>query len=73
MVDTPLDLISKEWNGERTFYEPIELHKANHILPRKRISVIELDRDMDMEAKMLEKLPLMVDYYTACVNELNNK
>lgn len=46
MVSTPDDLCK---------YEQIELHKVDHIDPRLRVTTVSYTRDMELEAKMLEK------------------
>lgn len=46
MVTTPEDLRK---------YEQAELHEVDHIDPRLRVTTVMYERDMELEAKMLEK------------------
>lgn len=64
MVDTPENLIG--WENET-------LHKVSHIEPRFRVTSIEIKRDLELEQKMIETLPLAIEFYSEYINNLNNK
>jgi hypothetical protein len=64
MVDTPESLIG--WENET-------LHKVSHIEPRFRVTSIEIKRDLELEQKMIETLPIAIEFYSEYINNLNNK
>jgi hypothetical protein len=53
LVDTPERLIG---------YEPLELHLVSHIPERLRLTSWALKRDMELEAKIVEKVKLAREY-----------
>jgi hypothetical protein len=55
LVDTPERLIG---------YEPLELHLVSHIPERLRLTSWALKRDMELEAKIVEKVKLAREYLT---------
>jgi len=55
LVDTPERLIG---------YEPLELHLVSHIPERLRLTSWALKRDMELEAKIIEKVKLAREYLT---------
>lgn len=60
MVDTPEDLIR---------FEPMELHIVSHIPPEHRITMWTITRDMEIEAKMVEKMRHARDYLKELYHE----
>jgi hypothetical protein len=55
LVDTPERLIG---------YEPLELHQVSHIPERLRLTSWALKRDIELEAKIVEKVKLAREYLT---------
>ena len=65
MISTPESLL-KDWD-DRT------IHKVDHIAPTRRISTVTIERDEDIEAKMLERYEVANRYYQQYLTELKSK
>lgn len=61
------------WDEFLTPYDMKELHKVDHIDPRKRITSITFERDMELERQMIERCQLATEYYIERIQKLNNK
>lgn len=64
LVDTPEHLRG---------YENEDLHIVSHIDPAKRVTLIELERDLEIEQSIIEKCKVAIEYYTEIINKLNKK
>lgn len=64
MISTPEHLL-KDWDDR-------SIHKVDHINPVQRISTVTIERDKDIEAKMLERYTVANKYYQMYLNELKN-
>ncbi len=62
LVDTPDDLIR---------YEPIQLHVVGHIDPHHRVTSWVIKRDLEIEARMVEKVRHARDYFMRVVDEFS--
>lgn len=62
LVNTPPDLIR---------YEPIQLHVVDHIDPHQRITSWVIKRDLEIEARMVDKVRHARDYFMRVVDEFN--
>ena len=62
LVDTPEDLIR---------YEPIQLHVVSHIPAHQRVTSWVIKRDMEIEARMVEKVRLARDYFQRVIDEFD--
>lgn len=60
LVDTPDDLIR---------YEPIQLHVVGHIDPYQRVTSWVIKRDLEIEARMVEKVRHARDYFMRVIDE----
>jgi hypothetical protein len=70
LMSTPIDLISSlKNNGERTFYESMDLHNMEDLDPRLRFTKITYHRDLEIEKQIIEKCKVAKDY----ANEFYNK
>jgi hypothetical protein len=65
MVTTDPDLLSA--------YDNHELHQVDHIPGDKRITVLEYERDILVEAEIMERLKICSEYYDNYMQLLNNK
>lgn len=61
------------WDEFLTQYDDKALHKVDHIDPRKRITSITFERDLELERQMIERCQLATEYYIERINKLNNK
>lgn len=64
MVDTPEELCV--WESEL-------LHQVSHIAPEKRLTLLSIERDEEIESQIIEKCKAAQEYYTQYINKLNNK
>lgn len=62
LVDTPEDLIR---------YEPIQLHVVSHIDPHQRVTSWTIKRDLEIEARMVEKVRHARDYFMRVIDEFD--
>ena len=62
LVDTPDDLIR---------YEPIQLHIVSHIDPRQRVTSWTIQRDLGIEARMVEKVRYAREYFMRVIEEFD--
>lgn len=70
LMSTPLDLISSlKNNGERTFYEPMDLHDMEDLDIRLRLTKVTYYRDLEIEKQIIEKCKVAKEY----ANEFYNK
>jgi hypothetical protein len=65
MVSTDPELLNA-WDNKT-------IHEVDHIEPRFRVTVVQYERDEQIEAQMLEKLKAAQEYYVWYVNQLNAK
>ncbi len=65
MIDTD-DILLSDWDNRF-------IHKVSHIDPRKRITVLEYQRNAINEEMMVEKLTAATEYYNEYIEQLNNK
>lgn len=65
MIDTD-DLLLNDWDNK-------SIHKVSHIDPKKRITVLEYQRNPINEEMMAERLSDCTEYYNEFINQLNNK
>ena len=61
------------WDEFLTQYDDKALHKVDHIDPRKRITSITFERDLELERQMIERCQLATEYYIERINKLNAK
>lgn len=62
LVDTPDDLIRNE---------PLQLHIVGHIEPNHRVTSWEIQRDLEIEARMVEKVAHARDYFMRVIEEFD--
>jgi hypothetical protein len=65
MIDTD-DVLLGDWDNRF-------IHKVSHIDPRKRITVLEYQRNTINEEMMVEKLTAATEYYNEYIEQLTNK
>lgn len=65
MIDTPNELLN-EWDN-------LSIHRVSHIEPEKRITIVNFERDEDLEDLMKERLHHGSELYAQYMNQLNNK
>ena len=65
MVSTPEALL-KDWDDR-------SIHKVDHIDPARRVTTVTIERDKDIELKMLERYEVANKYYQMYLNELKAK
>ena len=65
MIDTD-DVLLSDWDNRF-------IHKVSHIDPRKRITVLEYQRNPINEEMMAEKLTAATEYYNNYIEQLKNK
>ena len=65
MIDTD-DFLLSDWDNKT-------IHKVSHIDPKKRITVLEYQRDTAVEDAIRERLTASTEYYNEYINQLNNK
>ena len=65
LVTTDSDLLSS--------FDDKALHQVDHIPADKRITVLKYDRDILLEAEIMERLALCSEYYENYMQQLNNK
>lgn len=63
LVDTPESLIGP--------YEPLPLHIVNHIEEHLRVTTWTIERDLAIEARIVEKVKAARDYYAQIVAEFD--
>lgn len=54
MVNTPAELIR---------FEPVELHRVDHISPERRVTILTFERDAEKEAAMIERVRAAEKYW----------
>lgn len=64
MVSTPQGLI---------MYENKLLHEVNHINPFKRVTMLTIERDLEIEKQIEERCKLAIEFYYDYVRKLSNK
>lgn len=62
LVDTPADLIR---------YEPLALHIVSHIPEHHRVTTWTVERDLEIEARMVEKVKAARLYYAEVIAEFD--
>lgn len=62
LVDTPEHLVG---------YEPVQLHMVSHIPERLRITSWRIERDLEKEARMFEKIVHATAYYKQVISEFD--
>lgn len=60
------DEFLSEWDNKM-------IHKVDHIEPHLRITSVMFERDLEIEAQMIERCQLATEYYIDRMNKLNNK
>lgn len=65
MISTPEHLL-KDWDNR-------DVHRVDHIAANFRVTTVTIERDKDIEAKMLERYEVANKYYQMYLNELKNK
>lgn len=65
MIDTD-DFLLSDWDNKT-------IHKVSHIDPKKRITILEYQRDTAIEEAIRERLIACTEYYNEYINQLNNK
>ena len=65
MVSTPNELL-KDWDNH-------SVHFVSHIEPEHRVTVVNYERDFELEKQIEEKCTEAIRYYTEYINELNKK
>jgi len=66
LVDTPQDAVNIGWENP-------QVHEVSHIEPRKRITIIKVERDTEIEAKIEAKLIEAKKYYQEYFAKLEQK
>lgn len=61
------------WDEFLSPYDDRTLHQVDHIDPRKRITSITIERDLELENQMLERCQIATEYYLERMNKLNAK
>lgn len=61
------------WDEFLSPYDDRTLHQVDHIDPRKRITSITIERDLELENQMLERCQIATEYYIERMNKLNSK
>ena len=64
MVSTPEGL---------TMYENKLLHEVDHINPFKRVTMLTIERDLEIEKQIEERCKLAIEFYYDYVRQLSNK
>jgi hypothetical protein len=64
MVDTPSDLIG---------YESEELHRVRDTPIQSLVTMLTIDRDLELEQEMLERSAAAIEYYKQYINQINEK
>ena len=64
MVTTPSGLI---------MYENKLLHEVDHINPFKRVTMLTIERDLEIEKQIEERCKLAIEFYCDYVRQLSNK
>lgn len=62
LLDTPEHLIG---------YEPLSLHIVSHIPEHQRVTTWTVERDLEIEARMVEKVKHARDYYAQVIAEFD--
>jgi len=65
MIDTD-DFLLTDWDNK-------SIHKVAHIDPKKRITVLQYERNTSTEEAIRERLLVCTEYYNEYINQLNNK
>lgn len=61
------------WDEFLSPYDDRSLHEVDHIDPRKRITSITIERDLELENQMIERCKIATEYYIERINKLNSK
>jgi len=64
MVNTPSDLIG---------YESEELHRVRDTPIQSLVTMLTIERDLELEQKMLERSAVAIEYYKQYINQINEK
>jgi hypothetical protein len=64
MVNTPSELIG---------YENEQLHRVGNAPSESLVTMLTIDRDLELEQKMLETCKQAIDYYGEYINNINEK
>jgi hypothetical protein len=64
MVDTPDELCK---------YENQTLHKVDHIDPFARVTMLSIERDLEIEKQIEERCKVAIDFYYDYIRQLANK
>ena len=64
MVSTPEGL---------TMYENKLLHEVDHIDPFARVTMLSIERDLEIEKQIEERCKLAIDFYYDYIRQLSNK
>ena len=64
MVDTPQELIG---------YENEQLHRVGNAPSESLVTMLTIDRDLELEQKMLETCKQAIDYYNEYINQIHEK
>jgi hypothetical protein len=65
IVDTPSELIPV-WEDEKP-------HRVEHIEPRFRVTSLKIERDTELENKIIERIKISTDFYNEVIKEFENK
>jgi hypothetical protein len=65
LIDTPSHLLT-QWDA-------IDIHEVSHIPPEKRVTSVKVERDMELEEQMLDRVEMCKEFYDECILELENK
>ncbi|NBV92122.1 MAG: hypothetical protein EBR91_08140 [Flavobacteriia bacterium] len=61
------------WDEFLSEWDNKTIHKVDHIEPHLRITSVMFERDLEIEAQMIERCQLANEYYIERINKLNNK
>jgi hypothetical protein len=64
MVNTPSDLIG---------YESEELHRVRDTPIQSLVTMLTIERDLELEQEMLERSEAAIEYYKQYINQINEK
>jgi hypothetical protein len=65
MIDTD-DFLLSDWDNKT-------IHKVSHIEPKKRITVLEYERNTSIEEAIRERLLACTEYYNEYIEQLKSK
>jgi len=63
MIDTPDELIK---------YEQLDLHQVSHINESLRLTIFKYERDLELEAKIKEKVEAAQIYFNQVIDQIGN-